>query len=312
MLADTDRSWRHMVESGTTITWEAWDRSTSRTRTGITPGGAAPANLLPRYVLGAEPTAPGWQTALIRPCPGPLQHAKGKVPTPRGPIKIDWNNESGFQLRVQLPKGMAARVDVPQTEGSIGVFVDGHQVDATRSGHRWVLTQIPNGEYGRMTNAQKAAWDASYEPENQEFIRRMKAGELSDTDVVRWKYQRYIKDYLRCIQAVDDGVGRMLDYLDESGLAEDTIVIYSSDQLYLGEHGWYDKRWMFEESLKMPFLIRWPGVIDEGVRSDALIQNIDYGPTFLDVAGAEVPSEMQGRSMVPMLKNRGQAFRILA
>ena len=90
----------------------------------------------------------------------------------------------------------------------------------------------------------------------------MQAGELTDEDVIRWKYQRYIKDYLRCIQAVDDGVGRMLEYLDESGLAENTIVIYSSDQgFYLGEHGWYDKRWMFEESLKMPFLIRWPGVI---------------------------------------------------
>ena len=99
----------------------------------------------------------------------------------------------------------------------------------------------------------------------------------------------------------------MLDYLDETGLAENTIVIYTSDQgFYLGEHGWYDKRWMFEESLKMPFLIRWPGVIDAGVDSDALIQNIDYGPTFLDVAGVEVPAEMQGRSMVPLLKNQGK------
>lgn len=166
-------------------------------------------------------------------------------------------------------------------------------------------SQHRNGEYARMTAEQKEAWDAAYEPENQEFIRQMRAGELSDKDVIRWKYQRYIKDYLRCIQAVDDGVGRMLDYLDESGLAENTIVIYSSDQgFYLGEHGWYDKRWMFEESLLMPFLIRWPGVIDPGTDSTALIQNIDYGPTFLDLAGAEIPSEMQGRSMVPMLRNQ--------
>ncbi len=158
-----------------------------------------------------------------------------------------------------------------------------------------------------MTEEQKAAWDAQYEPENQDFIRRMKAGQLSDKDVLRWKYQRYIKDYLRCIQAVDDGVGRLLDYLDEAKLADNTIVIYSSDQgFYLGEHGWYDKRWMFEESLKMPFLIRWPGVIEPGTNSTALIQNIDYGPTFLDVAGAEVPAEMQGRSMVPMLRNQGK------
>ena len=163
---------------------------------------------------------------------------------------------------------------------------------------------IRNGEYRRMTDAQKAAWDAHYGPENEAFIRKMEAEELTDREILSWKYQRYIKDYLRCIQAVDDGVGRMLDYLDESGLAKNTIVIYSSDQgFYLGEHGWYDKRWMFEESLRMPFLIRWPGVITPGTESRALIQNIDYGPTFLDLADVAVPEEMQGRSLVPLLKN---------
>ena len=172
--------------------------------------------------------------------------------------------------------------------------------DHFRSGNR-------NGEYARMTDQQKAAWDAQYEPENEAFIRRMKAGELSDEDVIRWKYQRYIKDYLRCIQAVDDGVGRMLDYLEESGLAENTIVIYSSDQgFYLGEHGWYDKRWMFEESLKMPFLIRWPGVIKPGTDSTAVIQNIDYAPTFLELAGAKIPAAIQGQSMVDLWQNQGQ------
>ncbi|TWU60042.1 Arylsulfatase [Rubripirellula tenax] len=164
-----------------------------------------------------------------------------------------------------------------------------------------------NGEYNRMTDAQKAAWDEAYEPQNQDFITRMKAGEYTDKQVIQWKYQRYIKDYLRCIQAVDDSVGSLLGYLDETGLAKDTIVIYSSDQgFYLGEHGWYDKRWMFEESLRMPFLVRWPGIIDAGVDSTAMIQNIDYGPTFLDVAGAQVPAEMQGRSMVELLKNQGK------
>lgn len=175
-----------------------------------------------------------------------------------------------------------------------------------------VLTQyfksrIGNGEYRRMTDEQKAAWDEVYEPRNQEFIAAVQSGKLSDEDVVRWKYQRYIKDYLRCVQAVDDSVGSLLGYLDEAGLAEDTIVIYSSDQgFYLGEHGWYDKRWMFEESLLMPFLIRWPGVIKPGVDSTALIQNIDYAPTFLDLAGAEVPSAIQGRSLVPLLKAQGE------
>ncbi|MEL6898042.1 MAG: sulfatase/phosphatase domain-containing protein, partial [Planctomycetota bacterium] len=104
----------------------------------------------------------------------------------------------------------------------------------------------------------------------------------------------------------DDGVGRLLDYLDESGLAENTIVIYSSDQgFYLGDHGWYDKRWMYEESLKMPLMVRWPGAMRPGIVSDALVQNIDYGPTFLDVAGAEIPAEMQGRSLVPLLRGGG-------
>lgn len=174
-----------------------------------------------------------------------------------------------------------------------------------------VMTQqfgpLQNGEYRRMTEQQKAAWDAAYEPRNQDFLKRAQAGRLSDEEITKWKYQRYIKDYLRCIQAVDDSVGNLLDYLDEADLAKDTIVIYSSDQgFYLGEHGWYDKRWMFEESLLMPFLIRWPGVINPGVDSKALIQNIDYAPTFLDVAGADVPAEIQGRSMVAMLQNQGR------
>ena len=169
-----------------------------------------------------------------------------------------------------------------------------------------IFRQLGNGEYRRMTDEQKRKWDAKYEPENQAFLAKMKADELSPDDIIRWKYQRYIKDYLKCIAAVDDGVGKILEYLDETGLAKNTIVIYSSDQgFYLGEHGWYDKRWMFEESLKMPFVIRWPTTIEPGTESKALIQNIDYGPTFLDVAGVDVPAEMQGRSLVPLLQNDG-------
>jgi lysophospholipase L1-like esterase len=131
---------------------------------------------------------------------------------------------------------------------------------------------------------------------------------MDDTAVIRWKYQRYMKNYLRCIKAVDENVGRVLDYLDQSGLAKNTIVIYSADQgFYLGEHGWFDKRWIFEESLSMPFLIHWPGVVKEGIRSKALIQNIDYAPTFLQMAGVPVPEDIQGRSMLPVLKNQGVA-----
>ncbi|MGB0422041.1 MAG: sulfatase/phosphatase domain-containing protein, partial [Limisphaerales bacterium] len=165
---------------------------------------------------------------------------------------------------------------------------------------------LGNGEYRRMDPEQKATWDAYYEPQNQAFIQKMKDGELSEKEITQWKYQRYMHDYLGSVQAVDDSVGRILDYLDQNQLSENTIVIYSSDQgFYLGEHGWYDKRWMFEESLKMPFLVRWPGKIKPGTRSQALIQNIDYGPTFLDIAGADIPEAMQGRSLKPLFENGG-------
>jgi len=122
-----------------------------------------------------------------------------------------------------------------------------------------------------------------------------------------WKYQKYIKDYLACVRSVDDNVGRLLTYLDESGLAENTIVIYTADQgFYLGDHGWYDKRFMYEESLRMPFLIRYPGNIESGQRMEHLTLNIDFGPTMLDMAGVEIPDEMQGESFAPLLLEEDQ------
>ena len=167
-------------------------------------------------------------------------------------------------------------------------------------------TFMGNGEYKRMTDAEKKRFDAAYGPESEALKKALAEGNMSDTQLTKWKYQRYIKNYLRCIRAVDDGVGRLLDYLDDSGLAEDTIVIYSSDQgFYLGEHGWFDKRWMFEESFAMPFLIRWKDRIKPGSRSQALIQNIDYAPTFMDLAGLKVPEDMQGRTLVPVFKQSG-------
>ncbi len=152
--------------------------------------------------------------------------------------------------------------------------------------------------YDRMTDAQKVAWNAAYDPRNAAFHAASPQGD----DLVRWYYQRYIKDYLRCIAGVDDSVGRMLDYLDESGLAENTLIIYRSDQgFYLGEHGWYDKRWMYEESLQMPFVARWPGRIEAGTRVPQMIQNIDYAPTFIEMAGETVPSDIQGESLLGLM-----------
>lgn len=165
-------------------------------------------------------------------------------------------------------------------------------------------------EYNRMTPEQKKVWDAHFGPKNKAFLADVKAGKLSHKDIVHWKYERYLRNYLGTVKAVDESVGKLKDYLKENGLEENTIVIYSSDQgFFLGEHGWFDKRWMFEESFKMPFLIKWPGVVKPGSRPQALIQNIDYAPTFLDAAGIEVPKEVQGKSLMPILKDSSKTIR---
>lgn len=154
-------------------------------------------------------------------------------------------------------------------------------------------------ELERMTPAQKRDFMAAYESENMAFAAKTPTGR----ELVRWKYQRYLRDYLRCVASVDASVGRILDYLKESGLERNTIVVYSSDQgFYLGEHGWFDKRWMYEESFLMPLLVRWPGVVKPGTEIQQLTQNIDFAPTFLEAAGCAVPNGIQGRSLVPLLK----------
>jgi arylsulfatase A-like enzyme len=128
---------------------------------------------------------------------------------------------------------------------------------------------------------------------------------LDAQGVKKWKYQQYIKDYLRCVASVDDNVGRLLDYLEESGLAKNTIVIYTSDQgFFLGDHNWYDKRFMYEESIRMPLLVRWPVKIAPGATTEAMALNVDFAPTFLELAGLKAPSEVQGRSLAPVLEGR--------
>jgi arylsulfatase A-like enzyme len=128
---------------------------------------------------------------------------------------------------------------------------------------------------------------------------------LSGEPLARWKYQRYMQDYLATIQSVDDNVGRLLTFLDAEKLSKNTIVIYTSDQgFFLGDHGLFDKRFMYEEALRMPFLVRWPAAVKAGTRSDAVVLNIDFAPTFLDAAGAAIPADMQGRSLLPILRGR--------
>ena len=156
----------------------------------------------------------------------------------------------------------------------------------------------------RLTPEQRRAWDAAYGPENEQYA----VSDFTPEGLVRWKYQRYIKDYLRCVASVDDNIGRMLDYLDENGLADNTIVIYSSDQgFYLGDHGWYDKRFMYEESLRTPLVVRWPGVTKPGAVDTHLVQNLDFAQTFLTLAGVDVPADMQGQSLVPLLRGEAPA-----
>jgi arylsulfatase A-like enzyme len=155
-----------------------------------------------------------------------------------------------------------------------------------------------------LTPEQRKLWDAAYGPENEAFEK----ANLQSKDLVRWKYQRYMKDYLRCVASVDDNVGRLLDYLDDAKLADNTIVLYTSDQgFYLGDHGWFDKRFMYEESLRMPFLVRYPAEIQAGSVNKDLVQNLDFAPTFLDYAGVAKPADVQGESIRPLLRGQTPA-----
>ena len=151
--------------------------------------------------------------------------------------------------------------------------------------------------YKNMNAAQKAAWDAHYD----KVIADFKAAGLKGKELDAWKFRQYMRDYLRVITSVDRNVGRVLDYLEENGLMDNTLIVYTSDQgFYMGEHGWFDKRFMYEESFRTPLLMRLPG----GIKGDVteLVQNIDYAPTILELAGVEVPGDIHGESLLPLLK----------
>jgi len=155
-----------------------------------------------------------------------------------------------------------------------------------------------------LTPQQRKVLEDAYAEENAAYEKDKPQGK----DDVRWKYQRYAKDYLRCVDALDDAVGRVLDTLDELGLAENTIVFYTSDQgWYLGEHGWYDKRWMYEESFRTPLIVRWPGHTKAESVDAHLVMNLDFAETFLEVAGAKIPADMQGASLAPILEGKSPA-----
>lgn len=169
-------------------------------------------------------------------------------------------------------------------------------------GYGWDL-----GELNRMTPEEKKTWTDYYAKRTKSLVDGMKSGKLKDPKAfAEWKWHAYMEDYLGCLLSVDDSIGRLMEYLDKEGIAKDTLVIYCGDQgFYMGEHGMYDKRWIFEESFRMPLIMRWPGHIKPGVRSSAMVQELDYAPTFCDVAGVNTKENMntfQGRSLTPLFK----------
>jgi arylsulfatase A-like enzyme len=193
-------------------------------------------------------------------------------------------------------------------------FWDGYETrtDALHENRQRVAADLNNRDLKLtpppdLAGAALTAW-LTTKPSTVTVTRDGKTVTLTGEALARWKYQRYMQDYLATVQSLDDNIGRLLAYLDDSGLAKNTIVIYTSDQgFFLGDHGLFDKRFMYEEALRMPFLVRWPGTIRAGTRSNALALNVDFAPTFLDAAGVAVPSDMQGRSLLPVLRGRTPA-----
>lgn len=157
------------------------------------------------------------------------------------------------------------------------------------------------GSYNRANDTQKAAYDPVLDSINTYFKENWP--KMTDEEKMKWKYQRYMQDYLGTISSVDDNVGRVLDYLEESGLAENTIVVYTSDQgFYLGEHGWFDKRFIYDESFKTPLMVRWPNKVAAGSINTQMVQNLDFAQTLLDAAQIDAPQDMQGESLLPLLQ----------
>ena len=176
------------------------------------------------------------------------------------------------------------------------MFREGHHSDKSDKYELFV---------SRMDKEQKAAWDAFYDPIRDEFFSR----KLSGRELHEWKYNRYMRDYMKVVKSLDDNVGRLLDYLDAASLTDNTLIVYTSDQgFYMGEHGWFDKRFMYEESMHTPLVMKLPKGYKAKGDIDAMVQNIDYAPTFLEAAGITPPEDIQGISMLPLLKE-GKAFK---
>lgn len=201
-----------------------------------------------------------------------------------------------WDLKVMTSEELSADYD-------LGDWSNANVADVSRANdHRASIEQF-KAAWDRMTPAEKEAWDKAYAGRIEEW-NAMKDS-ATEEEIVRWKYQQYMRDYCAVIKAVDENVGRLLDYLESIGEADNTIIIYTSDQgFFLGEHGWFDKRFMYEECHRTPLLVRYPKAVKAGTTTEALAMNIDFAPTLLEFAGVEVPEDIQGRSLVPVLTSR--------
>jgi len=222
--------------------------------------------------------------------------------------KQDMSIEKTMILQTDLKVHVDYDVDearVPQQKASLKKMLYG-DAELSPAQDKQIDAYVREGAYKRLSPEQKKVFSGYYAKISKEFDDRKLTGKA----LTEWKYQRYLKDYLSTANALDRNIGKLLDYLDKTGLAKNTVVIYTSDQgFYLGEHGWFDKRWIYEESLKTPFVIRYPGVIKPGSQVRQVVSNVDWAPTLLNLTGTPIPGYIQGESFLPVLKGEKKAWR---
>lgn len=217
---------------------------------------------------------------------------------------LSFSEDKVFEVPSNFFDDYEGRLAAAQQEMSIASAHDMDVVNDLKMIRPGVKTRLSRayeqGEYARLNPAQKAAWDKHYQP----IIDKFYQDNLQGKELALWKYQRYMTDYAKTVKSLDVNVGRVLDYLEENGMLENTVIIYTSDQgFYMGEHGWFDKRFMYEESFSTPLVMRLPSKFKRKGEIKEMVQNIDFAPTMLAIAGAEIPSDIQGISLLPLVVN---------
>lgn len=200
-----------------------------------------------------------------------------------------------YDLKVATPEELSIKVAQPH-------IADINKADVAAANKMGQGLDKMRAAYGRMTSAEQTNWNKAYSERIKEAMQLKASGK----DMLAWKYQQYLRDYLATILAVDENVGRLINYLKKTGQLDNTLIIFTSDQgFFLGEHGWFDKRFMYDESLRMPLIVRYPDKIKAGSVTNALAMNVDFAPTILDMAGVKIPQDMQGESLKPILVHSG-------